>query len=115
MSNESERELQQRLQNLEAEINSASVPDYQVHKIPNPNTDPANFISTNVHIRQIVQWFKGLSKTAQVVVCGVGFLATLTMLQALFKLVSAVISLAILAVLLYLGYKFIVSKSLKGK
>ncbi|WP_088243270.1 hypothetical protein [Calothrix rhizosoleniae] len=113
MTNESERELQQRLQNLEAEINSASVPDYQVHKIP--NTDPANFTSTDVHIRRIVQWFKGLSKTAQVVVCGVGFLASLTMLQALFKLVSAVISLAILAVLLYLGYKFIVSKSLKGK
>lgn len=113
MSTESEREFQQRLQDLEAEVNSADAPKYKVHKIP--NSDRSNFISTNVHVGRIVQWFKGLSKTAQVVVCGVGFLATLTMLQALFKLVSAAISLAMLAVVIYLGYKFIVSKSLKGK
>ncbi|MDJ0675120.1 MAG: hypothetical protein QNJ36_07050 [Calothrix sp. MO_167.B42] len=113
MNNESERELRQRLQNLEAEINSSSVPEYQVHKIP--NTDRSKFTSTNVHVGRIVQWFKGLSKPVQVIVCGVGFLASLTILQAVFKLVTAAISLAILAVLLYLGYKFVISKSLSGK
>jgi len=113
MNNELEKELRQRLQNLEAEINSSSVPKYQVHKTP--NADHSQFASINVHIERIVQWFKGLSKTAQVIVCGAGFLATLTILQTLFKLITAAISLAILALLLYLGYKFVISKSLPGK
>ncbi|MDJ0800705.1 MAG: hypothetical protein QNJ51_28510 [Calothrix sp. MO_167.B12] len=113
MSNESERELQQRLRKLEAEINSKSVPEYQVRKIP--NTDKSGFTSANVHIERIVQWFKGLSKIGQVAVCGVGFVVTLTVIQAVFRLLSAVMSLAVLAMLLYLGYKFVVSNSSKDK
>lgn len=113
MSTESERELQQRLQQLEAEVKGASVPDYQVQKMT--NTDGSGFTSANIHVERIVTWFKSLSKTAQVVVLAAGFFMTLAIVQALFKLVTAAISLAMLSVLVYLGYKFFVSNNLKGK
>ena len=113
MSTESEREMQQRLKDLETEINSQSVPDYQVQKIP--NRSKSRFASISNVAAQISQWFKNLSKTAQIAVLGTGFFISLAMVQAIFKLLSAAISLTILVVLVYLGYKFFVSNSLKGK
>ena len=113
MSTESERELQQRLKDLETEINSQSVPEYKAQKIP--NTSKSSFASMNNVAGQVTRWFKNLSKTAQIAVLGTGSFISLAMVQAIFKLLSAAISLTILVVLVYLGYKFFVSNSLKGK
>ncbi|MDJ0736902.1 MAG: hypothetical protein QNJ47_23015 [Nostocaceae cyanobacterium] len=106
MNPQSEEDLQYRLQKLEAEINSSQSPEMT-------ETNQGGFPNLNLHLTRFLNWFRSLSGIGKLIVGGVGFVFTLAILQAVFKLVTAVISLTVLAVLVYLGYKFVVSSNLK--
>jgi hypothetical protein len=111
MNPQPEEDLQRRLNQLEAEINSppGGVPQ------PQEQTPKSVFANLNLQLERFRIWFNSLSGTKKLVVSGVTVLVGLAMLQAVFKLVASVISLALLAVLVYVGYKFFVSSSFQRK
>jgi hypothetical protein len=109
MTPQSEDELQQRLRQLEAEIKSSAVEDTQSQK---SQFGVAGF---NSQLTRLRNWFDSLSGTKKLVVVGVTALLGLGVLQTVLRLVASVISLAVLAVLVYVGYKFFVSSSFQHK
>ncbi|QFS43488.1 hypothetical protein [Nostoc sphaeroides] len=113
MNPQREEDLQRRLNKLEAEINSSPevVPQPQQQK----QTETSVFAKFNLQLERFQIWFNSLSGTKKLVVSGVTVLVGLAMLQAVFKLVASVISLALLAVLVYVGYKIFVSSSFQRK
>ncbi len=113
MNPQREEDLQRRLNKLEAEINFSPkvVPQPQEPK----QTEASIFAKFNLQLERFQIWFNSLSGTKKLVVSGVTVLVGLAMLQAVFKLVASVISLALLAVLVYVGYKFFVSSSSQRK
>ncbi|MCM0592853.1 MAG: hypothetical protein HEQ35_29565 [Gloeotrichia echinulata IR180] len=113
MNPERDEDLQRRLENLEAEINSPTV-EVSKEKEPRP-TSGFSFPDLNSHLKRLRGWFDGLSGTKKLVAVGVTVLLGFAMLQAVLKLVASVISLALLAVLVYVGYKFFVSSSFQRK
>ncbi|MEH1837247.1 MAG: hypothetical protein V7L20_00410 [Nostoc sp.] len=113
MNPQREEDLQRRLNKLEAEINSSPkvVPQPQEQK----QTEASVFAKFNLQLERFQIWFNSLSGTKKLVVSGVTVLVGLAMLQAVFKLVASVISLALLAVLVYVGYKIFVSSRFQRK
>ncbi|MFM7365310.1 MAG: hypothetical protein ACKO11_12625 [Cuspidothrix sp.] len=114
MNYQPKKDLQRRLENLEAEIKSDtkkltngnnSVP-------PEAKTPVTDLWQWNLYLERFGTWFKSLSTLKKVVVTGVIMLLTVWILQTVFALVAAIISLAVLTVLVYLGYKFFVANSL---
>ncbi|MEH2274743.1 MAG: hypothetical protein V7K40_08000 [Nostoc sp.] len=113
MNPQREEDLQRRLDKLEAEINSSPkvVPQPQEQK----QIRQSVFANLNLQLERFQIWFNSLSGAKKLVVSGVTVLVGLAMLQAVFKLVASVISLAFLAMLVYVGYKFFASSSFQGK
>jgi uncharacterized membrane protein len=113
MNPQREEDLQHRLQKLEAEINS---PSGEVGQPQQPKqTSQSSFLNFNAHLAKLRLWFNGLSKTSKLIVSGVSVLLGFALVQAALKLVASAITLALLAVLVYLGYKFFVSGSFQNK
>ncbi|MEH2309186.1 hypothetical protein [Nostoc sp.] len=113
MNPQPEEDLQRRLDKLEAEINS--VPGAVTQPQGDKQMPQSVFANFSLQLERFKIWFNGLSGTKKLVVSGVTVLVGLAMLQAVFKLVASVITLALLAVLVYVGYKFFVSSSFQGK
>ncbi|MDB9310891.1 hypothetical protein PN471_20130 [Aphanizomenon sp. CS-733/32] len=105
MNSQPEEDLQRRLQNLAAEIKSAGENARQ-SETETPVTRVAQW---NLYLERSRNWFNGLSIIKKLVVTGIVMLITVWMLQTVFALVASVISLAVLAVLVYLGYKFFIA------
>jgi len=113
MNPQPEEDLQRRLQNLEAEINSSSVGGSVPEK--QKQTSPFSFENLNSQLTRLQNWFNTLSGMKKIVFLAVTAVVGIAMLQAVLKLVASVISLAVLAVLVYVGYKFFVSSSFQQK
>ncbi|MHC5595884.1 MAG: hypothetical protein ACYTXC_07990 [Nostoc sp.] len=111
MNHQPEEDLQRRLDQLEAEMNSTPgvVPQ------PQKQTPQSIFANLNLQLERFGVWFNSLSGTKKLVVSGVTVVVGLAMLQTVFKLVASVITLALLAALVYVGYKFFVSGSFQRK
>ncbi|MBF2006434.1 hypothetical protein ACF3DV_19015 [Chlorogloeopsis fritschii PCC 9212] len=113
MNPQPEEELQQRLQKLEAEINSSSERISQSHS--KQHSSQSGLPSINSPLERLLGWFNTLSGTGKLVAVSVGVLLGFAVLQAVLRFVSSAISLALLAGLVYFGYKFIVSSSRQRK
>jgi hypothetical protein len=112
MNPQPEEDLKRRLENLEAEINTSYViPPSQKRVKPSQ----FGFASFEPHLVRFVTWFNNLSVVRKVIVSGAALLLGFAILQAVLKLVAAAISLALLAILVYLGYKFLVSNNSQKK
>ncbi len=113
MNPQPDEDLQRRLQNLEAQINSKSVAGGQ----PPENTQNLQsvFLNFKSRLAKLQVWFQNLNGITKVIVASTGVLVGLAMLQAVMKLVASVISVALLAFLVYLGYKFFISGSFPKK
>jgi hypothetical protein len=109
MNSQPEEDLQRRLDKIEAEINFSSGDNSQPQKIVRTSGSRLpNFYS---HLRRFANWFNNLSGVKKLVVTGVSLLLGFAILQSVLKLVAAAISLALLSILVYLGYKFFVSNN----
>lgn len=75
------------------------------------NTSGNDLLSAYSHIGNFLVWFMSLPLLPKIIVIGAVILLTFAMLQALLKLVASIISVALLAILVYLGYKFFVPNS----
>ncbi|MBH8555664.1 hypothetical protein I8751_25630 [Nostocaceae cyanobacterium CENA357] len=113
MNPQPEEDLQRRLQKLEAEINSSPVDVVQSQEPK--KTSESSFFDFKSHFKRSQLWFNNLSKMSQVIFLGVAVLLGLAIVQAVLKLVASAISLAVLAGLVYLGYKFFVAGSFRNK
>jgi hypothetical protein len=113
MNPQSEDDLQRRLQNLEAEINSKSA--NQGNLPETTQTSQSDIPNVKSQFAKLRLWFNNLSGTTKLIVAGVAALLGLGMLQAVLKLVSSVVSLALIAFLVYLGYKFFISGNFQNK
>ncbi|MBD2411283.1 hypothetical protein FACHB389_16460 [Nostoc calcicola FACHB-389] len=113
MNPQREEDLQRRLDKLEAEINS--LPEVVPQSPEQKRTSEFSFANLNLQLERFRIWFGSLSGTKKLVVSGAGVLLGLAIAQAVFKLVASVISLALLAVLVYVGYKFFVSNGFQRK
>jgi Flp pilus assembly protein TadB len=109
MNRQREEDLQRRLEKLEAEIKSSSVDDAQ--KEAQKQKFQSAFSSFNSQLTRSLDWFNSLSGTKKLVALGVTAVLGLFVLQTVIKLVASVISVALLAVLVYVGYKFFVSST----
>lgn len=113
MNPQPEEDLQRRLRNLEAQMHSQAV---DVGQSPeNRQKSPSAFVNLKSHVVRLQLWFENLNRITKVIVAGVGVLVGLAMLQAVMKLVASVITVAVLAFFVYLGYKFFVSGSFEKK
>ncbi|GAX38012.1 hypothetical protein [Nodularia sp. NIES-3585] len=113
MNPQPDEDLQRRLQNLEAQMNSTSGDFGQ----PPENTQQSQsvFLKLKSRLAKLQLWFENLNGITKVIVAGVGVLVGFAMLQAVMRLVASVISVAVLAFLVYFGYKFFVSGSFQKK
>ncbi|WP_066381052.1 MULTISPECIES: hypothetical protein [unclassified Anabaena] len=107
MNPQSEEDLQRRLQQLEAEVNYQS-------KSPVSESKQTSLLSW-LNWKRWQLWFNGLSGTNKLVFLGVAALLGLSIVQMVLKLLVSALSLALLAGLVYLGYKFFVSGNSHNK
>lgn len=112
MNPQPERDLERRLEQLEREANSTPV---EVTR-PQP-TSPQLIQETKVAttepspLGQFLNWFNNLSSAGKLIVVSVGAVFGIAILRAVLNLVAAVISLGVLALVLYVGYRFFVSRN----
>lgn len=113
MNPQPDQDLERRLQQLEAELTPPPQPP--IISQPQKQLQPQPDIQLQVQFNKFITWFNGLPGFGKLIVVGVAAIVGLAIVRVLLKLVSAVISLAFLAVLLYFGYQFFVSRSSENK
>ncbi|MBE9217122.1 hypothetical protein IQ247_31490 [Plectonema cf. radiosum LEGE 06105] len=94
------------LQKLVTEIDSDSIEVACSTILP---TSKFKHTSVPYYIVKIIGWFWDLPILAKLIVLAVGFLIGFVILQAALKLIASVMSMALLAGLVYLGYNFFVA------
>jgi len=105
MNSPENQKIDQRLQELESQINQTP---------PSLNAEPGQPLERQQQddqeiyktLNKITDWFNGLPSTAKVIVIVVAALVGFSLLRTVFQLVASLFSLAVLGVLLYLVYKF---------
>lgn len=106
MNPQDEQNLEQKFQNLEAEINSTP---------PIPLTKVESDFSLASLFAQFLGWFGGLSGIAKLAVIGFGVVAVLMTLKLFVQLVVSLIGLAFIGGIAYITYKaFLESKPSAG-
>jgi hypothetical protein len=101
MSPQDHQDWERRLQELEIEVEAN----------PSPSPDTPTPVSQTLEntLRQLGEWFKGLPAVGRVAVAVVGAIALFSLLNSVLRLVASVLSIAILGVILYLLYKFVMT------
>lgn len=112
MNPQSDQDLERRLQKLDAEVNSPPQPPTvsEQQKPLQPHPD-----NSSIQLNRFIDWFNGLSGLGKLIVVGVAAIVSLAILRVVLKLVSAVITLALLAGLLYFGYQFFLARRAENK
>ncbi|AFY54930.1 hypothetical protein Riv7116_2415 [Rivularia sp. PCC 7116] len=95
-----------RLYKLVTQINSESK---ELAPLPILTTYKLNQRSIIFYLMQTINWFYYLPAIAKVIVVIVVLLLGFAILQAALKLIASIISMALLAGLVYLGYNFFVA------
>lgn len=114
MNSQPEQDLQQRLEQLEAEHNS-TVPSFNAVSPSQLSEQIQADNSSRLQLKGIFNWFNSLSGLGKLAVVAVAAIFGIAILRTVLKLVAAVISLAILAVLLYLAYQFFILPRIETK
>jgi hypothetical protein len=106
MNSSDNHNWQQRLQELEVEIADETVKPLE--KLQSFNAPDPNSWKTEI-LPRVQQWFANLPKVGKIIVGAVTLMVSFSILRTVLQLISAVISLAILAVVLYLVYQFFIA------
>jgi len=115
MNPQPDQDLESRLQNLEAELNYPPPQPPAVSQPQPVQRQTDSFQPVQLQVNRFINWFNGLSGFGKLIVVGVAAIVGLATFRAVLKLVSAVISLAVLAVLLYFAYQFFLARSSENK
>ena len=109
----SNRNWQQKLEEIEAEINRATTSASQQSKTetvrPHIEIDPSPQLQN--WLKSGRDWFETLPQVAKVAV-GIGAVwLSFSVLSAFLHIISSLISIAVMGFLLYIGYKFVFNSS----
>lgn len=114
MNPQPEQDLQRRLQKLEAELNQTYVPppapQQQLPQPPATGLEPPQSL-----LNRFINWFNSLSGFGKLIVTGIAAIVGLAILRAVLTLVTAVITLALLGVLMYFLYQFLRARNSQTK
>lgn len=99
---ESEQDLQRRLQELEVSLPTKAHP--VAIKTPTSNNSVAG-------LNQFISLFKSLPNVGKIIVVGVGTIVGFAILKSLLSLVATLFSLAFLGLIVYFGYQFLVARN----
>jgi hypothetical protein len=117
MTSPNNRDWQRRLEEIEQEINQSSSDSSDSSVNQTEPMKSANSIELPPQIQawldQIKQWFNVLPPVGKLAVAGVGAFAALTLLSTVLKIVSSLVSIAVMSVVLYLAYRFFIASSSK--
>ena len=109
MNSSDKQDWQRRLEELEVEVNqsTSSNSERQTETVhPHVEIDQAQSISSWLNSSR--DWFNSLAPIGQVAVGIVGIMLGFSVLNIFLKVISSLVSVAILGGLIYLGYKYIV-------
>ena len=113
MNSKHENDLPYRLEKLEAEVNSSPI-----NVSPSQNIGSASDSGFQVGkspLGKFIAWFISLSKIEKIAVLSVLAVFGFAILQAVLKLLASAIAFTLLAVLAYLGYKFVVPSNIERR
>jgi hypothetical protein len=94
---------QRKLEELEVEINATPISEGNTNPTP-----PYQSKLTEV-LTMVTQWFNQLPSLGKIIVAVAGVMMTLSLLSTVLKLVTALISLSILGVFLYITYRLLIA------
>lgn len=107
MTSSDKQDWQRKLEELEVEVNqSSSSNEREKTETVYPSVETTNTSSVVSWLNSARDWFNGLAPIGQVAVGIVGIMVAFSLLGGLIKVVSSVISIAIVGGLLYFGYKY---------
>ena len=109
----SNRNWQQKLEEIEAEINRATASDSQQSKTE--TVRPRIEIDPSPQVRKWIEsgrdWFKTLPQVGKIAV-GIGAVwLSFSVLGAFLHIISSLVSIAVMGLILYVGYKFVFNSS----
>ena len=113
MNSKNEKDLQYRLEKLEAEVNSSSNNVSPLQRIV--SVSESDLPVSKSPLEKFVAWFISLSRIKKIAVLSVLVIFGCAILQAALKLVASLIAFTLLAVLAYLGYKFVVPSNIERR
>jgi hypothetical protein len=116
MNPQPEQDVELRLKQLETELNSPATSPTAISQPQTPQqiqTD--NSPNEQSQLGHFFNWFNNLPGLGRLLIIGVAAIVGIAILRAVLKLVAAVISLTVLAVLLYLAYQFFLGRSAETK
>jgi hypothetical protein len=109
MNSQENPDNERRLQKLEMEINQDQIRTVQTQtEQPSPENSNFAFLLPS-GLNQVANWFNSLPNPGKVVVAIIATLIGFSILKTVLQLVASLISLALLGVILYLGYKFFIA------
>lgn len=114
MNSSDNQDWQRRLEELEVEVNqSTSSSTQEKTETVHPYVEITDTSSASNWLNSVKEWFNGLAPIGQVAVGIIAIMLGFSVLNIFLKVISSLISVAVLGGLLYLGYKFIIAESPK--
>lgn len=115
MNSSDNQDWQRRLEELEVEVNQSTSSNTQDKtETVHPHVEIDNTQSVSNWLNSARDWFNSLAPIGQVAVGIVGIMVGFSLLSALVKAVSFLISIALLGGLGYVGYKYIIAEPSKN-
>lgn len=108
---ESDRELQRRLEKLEIELNAPP----NVRPVAANAQKEAQSSAVSPSLNKFIHLFKGLPNAGKIIVVGAGIIFGFAILRTLLNLVASLFSLAFLGLLAYGMYQFLLTRSQRPK
>ena len=106
-NDQSDRELQRRLEKLEIELNTPANAPPVASETQKEQSSSA--VSSNLN--KFISLFKALPNAGKIIVAGVGVIVGFAILRTLFSLVASLFSLAFLGLLVYGMYQFLLNRN----
>lgn len=99
------QDWQSRFRNFKIDLDAARSKSQSLNQI---DVDATGFGSETLQhsYQQLTAWFQGIPASGKVFAIAVGGLLSLTLIKTVFQLISALITLSVFGVILYLVYRF---------
>lgn len=115
MNSSDNQDWQRKLEELETEVNQNSSSTVQTEtETVYPQVEIDNMNSSSGWLNSARDWFNGLAPIGQIAVGVIAVMLGFSVLNIFLKVISSLISVAILGGLVYLGYKYIFAESSKN-
>ncbi|MDJ0690844.1 MAG: hypothetical protein QNJ41_20335 [Xenococcaceae cyanobacterium MO_188.B32] len=115
MNSSDNQDWQRKLEELEKEVNQNDSSTVQTEtETVYPKVEIDNMNSSSGWLNSARDWFNSLAPIGQVAVGVIAIMLGFSVLNIFLKVISSLISVAILGGLVYLGYKYIFAESSKN-